>query len=284
MKKELLFFVVLSFILLIECVESPPMGVGIASIINASLTVETGKPIYYQGQTVDINNTLENTGNTESIGNLTTRLFAPNGSEILREDWFDIPLEKTTLPKYYSTSYDFSSDADLGIYIVTSNFSYEGKIANANTEFEVKEMPLTTVPTVPTTPSTIPVGRQTTTTLPTTTTMPTIETTTLVTTTEETTTTIIVTMPAVVWMPCLIWIIIVIVIDSIVIVMAKKRRADWVNTILIITVISFFIALLVPDCLIWIILATLVMMTIATWMKTRERPRRRRKLPKIKKW
>jgi len=142
MKKEFLFFAVLSFILLIDCVKSPEMGVGISSVINASLTVETVKTVYYQGQTVDIINTLENKGNTESIGNLTTRLYAPNGSAIFREEWLDVPLEQSILPTYYSTNYNFSSDADVGIYLILSNYTYSNKSANATTEFELKELPL----------------------------------------------------------------------------------------------------------------------------------------------
>lgn len=562
MKKEFLFFAILSFIVLIDCIESPDMGVGIASLINASLTVKTVKTVYYQGQTADIVNTLKNTGNTESIGNLTTRLFAPNGSEIFKEDWFDVPLELTTLPEYYSTSYDFSSDADVGIYIIVSNYSYSNKIANASTEFELKQLllklsvltekdtyclsemvdivnslknlgtenvtgnlstkvldpksnqfllaswqqenisagegkdykinytvygsedvgnykiesefllifdgsltrvksfrvfevrvcPITTVlPTPPGVPGVpgVPVKKianisveyphrlnltqdveytvfikvtnvggvpihnlflklesreiETEVLYPGLIPVLEINSSILFTTrlkvpaelksgsygidwfvysdeinktgtilgdvrilgvrekakdlieyyidlvnrlekeiedAEEecknitlargylgqtklemetakelfklelypetieglglvrewivksaielvkarSTCRLPVTMPAVVLMPCLIWIIIVIALDSIIIAILTKKRSDWINTILIIIMILIFIVLLVPECLIWIILATLVMITIATWMKIREEPRKRPRLPKLKKW
>lgn len=232
MKKEFLFFAVLSFILLINSIESYEMRVGISPFINASLSVATNETTYYRGETVDIINTLENKGNNESIGNLTTRLFAPNSSEILREDWFDIPLQLTNLPEYYSTSYDFPLDADFGIYIVTSNFTYENKTANASTEFELKAR-LTTTTTAEGEGNGGGGGeeRETTTTLMTiVTTTSTVETTTpvTVTTTEITTTTTpIVTMPAFVSMPYLIWIILatlVMIIISVWIKMRKKPR------------------------------------------------------------
>jgi hypothetical protein len=91
-------------------------------------------------------------------------------------------------------------------------------------------------------------------------------------------------MPAVVIMPCLIWIILVIVIDSIIIAVATKRKLDPARIIAMMIIVSFFIGVVAPHCLIWIVLATAVMITISVWMKIREKPRRGRKLPKIKKW
>ena len=290
MRKEFLFFALLIFIVLIECVESYEMNVGIAPFINASLSVATNETTYYPEEIVDIINTLENKGNSESTGNLTTRLFSPNGSEIFMQDWFNILLEQTTSPQYYSTSYDFSSDADLGMYIVTSNFSYDNKIASASTEFEL-QAPLTTVP------STVPgegggggggpEEKETTTAIVTTvatTIVSTVKTTILltITTTEITTTTIrVVTMPGFVLMPCLIYIIILIIVDTVILLILRMKKLKLVMIILTLIIVSVFTVVLIPSCWIWIVLVTLVMITIAVFMRIGKKPSKRSR--KVKK-
>jgi hypothetical protein len=100
-----------------------------------NIIIANEKPYYCLGDVVNISNELKNVGEVDALGNLTTKIWS-DSTLIDQTDWFDVSVlaGKTV---YKNTSYTIREEDEIGLYTVTSNYSYVGNFTLASHSFSV---------------------------------------------------------------------------------------------------------------------------------------------------
>jgi hypothetical protein len=113
------------------------MNSSIALKENIFLSLSSDKDSYCEPELVNITNLIENRGNLQVSGNLTTKIFDPNNQEIKSQTWeFSVNGGET---KYFITNYSVKSSDSPGIYLIASNFSYNNESKYAEKSFRIKK-------------------------------------------------------------------------------------------------------------------------------------------------
>jgi len=108
--------------------------------LEVNLAVRTDKELpygYCPPEEVNITNKLENVGDLNTTGNLTTKIFDPDGTEKYSRTWTDIEI-LVGETQYYNAYYTVQETDKDGIYTVESNFSYDRKFSYSERNFKVK--------------------------------------------------------------------------------------------------------------------------------------------------
>ncbi|MEM5834902.1 MAG: hypothetical protein QXQ69_03585 [Candidatus Aenigmatarchaeota archaeon] len=104
---------------------------------NVFLSLYTDKDSYCEPELVNITNAIENKGNLEASGNLTTKIFNPDNQEIKSQTWQ--VLVRGAEIKHFITNYSVKASDSPGIYTIKSNFSYNNEYKYAETTFRIKK-------------------------------------------------------------------------------------------------------------------------------------------------
>ncbi|MEM5794556.1 MAG: hypothetical protein QXS48_05355 [Candidatus Aenigmatarchaeota archaeon] len=113
------------------------MNTTLASKENVFLSLYTDKDSYCEPELVNITNIIENRGNLNAFGNLTTKILNPEGQEIKSQTW-QASIGGAEI-RYFITNYSVSASDSPGIYTVKSNFSYSNEFKYAETSFRIKK-------------------------------------------------------------------------------------------------------------------------------------------------
>lgn len=135
--KYLLVFLVFLFFVK-DCFAAETfMNSSIALKENIFLSLSTDKDSYCEPELVNITNLIENRGNLQVSGNLTTKIFDPNNQEIKSQTWeFSVNGGER---KYFITNYSVKASDSPGIYLIASNFSYNNESKYAEKSFRIKK-------------------------------------------------------------------------------------------------------------------------------------------------
>ena len=109
-------------------------------IVEVDLTVRTDKELpdgYCPPEQVNITNKLDNVGDLNVTGDLTVKIFDPDGTEVYTNTWTDIEI-LVGETQYYNAYYTVQETDKASAYIVGSNFSYDGKFSYSERNFKVK--------------------------------------------------------------------------------------------------------------------------------------------------
>ncbi|MEM7825630.1 MAG: hypothetical protein QW412_02095 [Candidatus Aenigmatarchaeota archaeon] len=104
---------------------------------NVFTSVIKDKDSYCEPELVNITTTIENKGNLEVSGNLTTRVLNPNNQEVRNEKW-QVSIGGAE-KKYFITNYSVKASDPPGIYTIKSNFTYNNEFKHSETSFRIKK-------------------------------------------------------------------------------------------------------------------------------------------------
>jgi hypothetical protein len=114
----------------------PPFGVELSIFINDENCPQLKS--FCLGDIVNIANKLENIGNIDLTGNLSTSIFNTTNKEIHNINWSNIFLPVSNF-SYWNTSYTIQEKDEAGFYNIKSNFTYEGNSTDSTCTFRVKK-------------------------------------------------------------------------------------------------------------------------------------------------
>jgi hypothetical protein len=93
-------------------------------------------PSYCFGNTIKISNKLENVGNVNATGNLSTSVLNTTPVELQRNEWFFLNVSTGNFI-FRNTSYNIRQQDEIGIFNVSSKFSYDKNYSTQSCEFWV---------------------------------------------------------------------------------------------------------------------------------------------------
>lgn len=93
-------------------------------------------PSYCFGNTIRISNKLENVGNVNTTGNLSTSVLNTTPVEVQYNEWLFLNVSAGNFT-FQNTSYNIRQQDEIGIFNVSSKFSYDKNSSNQSCEFWV---------------------------------------------------------------------------------------------------------------------------------------------------
>jgi hypothetical protein len=103
--------------------------------IDLNIILVNEKPYYCSGDVVNVSNELKNVGEVDALGNLSTKVWSEN-TMINQTDWFGVSV-LTGKTVYKNTSYTVREEDEIGLYTITSNYSYVGNFTFASHTFSI---------------------------------------------------------------------------------------------------------------------------------------------------
>ncbi|MCS7106291.1 MAG: hypothetical protein NZ942_03175, partial [Candidatus Aenigmarchaeota archaeon] len=138
--EKILFILFLMIVLFKSCFalrDTTFINATLALKENVFLSLYIPNESYCEPELVNITNLIENRGNLEVYGNLTTKIFNPNYQEVKSQTW-QTSVKGAEL-KYFVTNYSIRASDIPGIYTVKSNFSYNNEFKYDEKTFRVKK-------------------------------------------------------------------------------------------------------------------------------------------------